>query len=465
MTLNRRIFIRVSGLVAGLIAIVTWLACAFAVSHHRASTKDIFSAQLTVVSDRAERLMLLDDRVALKELLRGMVDDHDEVEYAFVERGGQPYIHTFESGVPRDLLTVPSESAGAPATHELERATGGRFTDMALQVGDERAGLHLGLSREAIDRQVLPQVLSIVALGAGAVLVGLALAGAATRLITREVDQTTNALRAEITERERTQQELARYRDQLEDLVEQRTSALAESQAKMRQSERLASIGTFAAGVAHEINNPLTSILMSARHALRSIEDRLNVETSLQEVIDEADRCGHIVKGLLLFAKHQPSEKEALNLNDVLYRAAGLVRGYGGRRNVSIETATDDRIASVVANSTEMEQVFVNVIKNAIDASDEGQAINVQSEQDGRSILIHVRDRGRGMAPEEEKHAFDPFFTTRAGEGGSGLGLSIVHGTVTEHGGTVGISTESGAGTVITITLPRSPDPASERIA
>ena len=115
MNLRRKIFIRISGLVVGLIVLVTSLVCTFAVTHYRSSTRDIFGAHLAVISDRIERLILWDDRVALKDLLGGMVDDHKEVEYAFVERLGRPYVHTFPEGVPKGLLGLPSGSAGAPA--------------------------------------------------------------------------------------------------------------------------------------------------------------------------------------------------------------------------------------------------------------------------------------------------------------------------------------------------------------
>ena len=422
MTLKRRIFLRLSGLLAALIVAVTALTCFFALEHHRVSTRDIFSAQLGVLCDRAGSLILWEDRVALSDLLRGTVGDHDVVEYAFIERLGRPYVHTFDKGVPRGLLELQTPTTGIAVVRELESTQGRRFLDLGMSIGDEQAVLHLGLSSEAIDRQVLPQVLSVVALGGAAVVIGIMLAAVATGLITREVDQATGALRAEISERKRAEQELARYRDQLEELVQQRTRALEESQDKIRQAERLASIGTFAAGVAHEINNPLASILMSARYALRSMQDRSIVGTSLGEIIEDTERCAHIVKGILLFAKKQPSENEGVNLNDVVQRAAGLTRKHADRCGVHLQVDVSADLPSVAANRIELEQVFVNVIENAIEASSKGQTVDVQTAPGRDTVLVRVQDRGRGMTPEEKRHAFDPFFTTRAKEGGSGLG-------------------------------------------
>ncbi|MHC4696194.1 MAG: sensor histidine kinase [Planctomycetota bacterium] len=449
--MKRKIFLRVTGLLVGLIVTVTVLTCVFALRYHRAGTIDVFGAQLTVLSGRAEDLILWEDRVALADLLRGTVADHDVVEYAFIERHGRPYVHTFDKGVPKGLLGLPGGTQRFPLVRELEDTHGRRFIDLAMAIGDERAALHLGLSSSAINRQALPQVLSVAALGGVAIIIGIVFAAVTTGMITREIAQATAALRTEISERKRAEQELGRYRDQLEELVRQRTRALEESQERIRQAERLASIGTFAAGVAHEINNPLASILMSARHALRSMQDRTIARTSLQEIIEDTERCAHIVKGILLFAKQQPSEKEPVNLNEAVQRATDLTRKYADRCGVRLEVNATEGLPFIDANLTELEQVFVNVIKNAIEASSEGQTVGVQTARDHDTLVVRVQDRGRGMAPEEKRQAFDPFYTTRAKEGGSGLGLSIAHGTVADHGGTISIDSEPGTGTAVSI--------------
>lgn len=463
MILKRKIFLRVSGLLAAMIVAVAGLSCVFAVEHHRASVKDVFGAQLAVLSDRAEGLVLWDDRVALRDMLLGMVRDHEVVEYAFIERRGRPFIHTFERGVPEALLGLPTGAAQTLVLRELEDEHGRRFFDMAVSVGDEQAVIHLGLSSEAIDRQVLGEVLTIAGLGLAAIAVGVVLAGVTARLITREVDQAADALRAEISERRRAEEALSRYRDGLEELVQQRTRALEESQAKMRQAERLASIGTFAAGVAHEVNNPLASILMTARHALKSEHERGAVETLLKEIIEDTERCARIVKGILLFAKHQPSDKRPVNLNDIVQRARDLIREYADRRGVRLELEASDHLPTVLGNATQLVQVFVNVISNAIEASHAGQTVAVQTERKPDRIRVRVEDHGRGMIDEERQCAFDPFFTTRTKEGGTGLGLSVVHGTVTEHGGMISIDTAPGRGTTVAIEFPLDGSSANTR--
>lgn len=456
MILRRRILLRVSGLLTTMIVAVTALICAFAVKYQRTSIKDIFGAQLAVLADRVEQLVLWDDRVALKEMLGATVSDHDIVEYAFIERRGRTYVHTFGKGIPKALLGLPMGSPGTPVVRELESEQGRRLFDMAMPINGEQAVLHLGLSSEAIDRQALAPIPSVILLGALAIALGVILAGATAGLITREVDQTTNALRSEIAERKQAQQELARYRDHLEELVRRRTRELEESQARMRQVEQLASIGNFAAGVAHEINNPLASILSSAQYALRPGRDRGILERALQEIAEDTGRCARVVSDVLQFARQVRFEKQTVNLNDIVQRAAELTRNHAQQRGVRLELGLSESLPSVTGNPAGLEQVSVNVINNAIEASSEGQQVVLQTEHDSDTVRFCVQDSGRGMSDEEKQHAFDPFFTTRVKEGGSGIGLSIAHGYVTVHGGTISINTQLGRGTVITIEFPMS---------
>jgi len=223
---------------------------------------------------------------------------------------------------------------------------------------------------------------------------------------------------------------------------------------KLRHSERLASLGAFAAGLAHEVNNPLASILMTARLAQKSRRNSRTAKTALEEIVEDAERCARIVKGVLQFAKKQPSEKWPLKLNDIVRRAGDLARRYAHRRGVRLEVKLCESLPSLVANRTDVEQAFVNVINNAIEASEAGQCVVVRAERTSDKARVRVQDHGRGMTKEEKERAFDPFFTTRSKDGGIGLGLSMAHGTVAEHNGTISIDTEPGRGTTVTIEFP-----------
>ncbi|MBU0718243.1 MAG: PAS domain S-box protein, partial [Planctomycetes bacterium] len=219
MTLKQKSFLSMAGLLTALIVAVTASTCAFIVKEHRAKAKDIHAAHIAFLAAGAEQFVIWDDRVALSHLLRETVERYDVVKYSFIEREGRPYIHTFEEGVPQDLLGLLESPPRTPVEHQVEDRQGNRSVDLALAVGDQRAILHLGLSCDAIDQQVLPDILVICALGAGAVLVGLAFAAMIARLITRDVCQVT-ALRTEIAERRRAEDALQEEKNLLRSLVD-----------------------------------------------------------------------------------------------------------------------------------------------------------------------------------------------------------------------------------------------------
>jgi PAS domain S-box-containing protein len=198
--LRKKVFLRVFGLLALLIAAVCVTMSVFSLRDHRETTKSHFRAQAMFLADQAERLVLWDDRVALSALLSGLVDDQPMIAYAFVARDGRPYVHTFDKGVPKGLLNLhPSPGPSpdlSPSVAELESGEGRVYYDIAATVGARMAVLHLGLPRDVIDADARSEVLAIAVLGAMALAIGVLLAGVTATLTTREVNQMTEALRA-----------------------------------------------------------------------------------------------------------------------------------------------------------------------------------------------------------------------------------------------------------------------------
>ncbi len=264
----------------------------------------------------------------------------------------------------------------------------------------------------------------------------------------------------DITDRKRAEEELVRYRDRLEELVEHRTRELEESREQLRLSERLASLGTLAAGVAHEINNPVGMILLTAQNALRAVSDPAVVERALREIEGHSHRCGRIVKSLLQFARQEPNDRWAEDLNRLVARAVDLTRRYADEHGAVVTTRCPPGLPAVTVNPLEIEQVFVNLIRNAVEAGDEGVRVLVATEKTPAGVRAIVQDNGRGMTHEQRKRVFDPFYTTRRHKGGAGLGMSIVHGIIAAHGGTIDVESELGYGTLVTIELPgEAPSP------
>ncbi|MFN8390154.1 MAG: PAS domain S-box protein [Bdellovibrionota bacterium] len=257
--------------------------------------------------------------------------------------------------------------------------------------------------------------------------------------------------------------ELEQHRNHLESLVRERTEALVQSQDRLRQSERLASVGALAAGIAHEINNPVGAMMLcaeNARHAAKNLktveEHRRLLENATTKIIGNAKRCGLIVKGILQFARNKSTHKEPGDINQLALNALRLLRESVNVTRAQIRTELEPDLPPVNINPIEIEQVFFNLLKNAVESTADPITIIVRTVSAQTTVLIDVEDNGPGMSEEQRRHLFDPFYTTRQQEGGTGLGMSIVHGIVESHDGKVAVESVQGTGTKISIALPIS---------
>jgi two-component system NtrC family sensor kinase len=240
----------------------------------------------------------------------------------------------------------------------------------------------------------------------------------------------------------------------LEKRVEERARELQTMQAVMIQSEKLASLGKMAAGVAHEINNPLTSILIQAHLLLETCEPGDPSRENLTLIADETSRCAEIVKGLLEFARMTPAQPTKADVNDIIERSIQLLEKQASVRNIKIIKALDLSLPSIDLDKNKMQQVFSNLIINACDAMAGGGTLTITSRLglDRRQIEILFADTGMGI-PEENIHKlFDPFFTTKSA--GTGLGLAVSYGIVQQRGGKIGVRSEVGQGSVFIVILP-----------
>ena len=220
------------------------------------------------------------------------------------------------------------------------------------------------------------------------------------------------------------------------------------------RSQRLASIGTLAAGIAHEINNPLGGTLLAAQYALEFKDDASAVTTALKAIVRQTKRCGEIVKSVLTFAQEGRTERHPAELNSIVRHARDLMRSYADERGSTIELDLADALPLVVMNQTEMGLAIVNLIRNAVQA--DAKRIQIRTLLTPAAVDLSVRDDGSGISREEMQHIFEPFYTTRERQGGTGLGLSIVHGITTSHDGSIDIESQVGQGTTITLSFPRT---------
>ena len=227
-------------------------------------------------------------------------------------------------------------------------------------------------------------------------------------------------------------------------------------QARVAQSERLASIGVLAAGVAHEINNPLGGILALTSLALEDLPADDPGRENLQEVVRQTRRCSEIVRHLLEFSRQHAVSAEEVDVNRLLEKTLGLLERQSIFHNVRVERELAAELPRVLADPSQLQQVFMNILMNAVQAMDERGALTLGSHHDAArgEVVLTFRDTGCGIPADRIDRIFDPFFTTNRGGQGTGLGLSIAYGIVTRHHGTIAVESREGAGTTFTIRLP-----------
>jgi two-component system, NtrC family, sensor kinase len=257
------------------------------------------------------------------------------------------------------------------------------------------------------------------------------------------------------------QDNLAQWGRTLEKRVEERTHELREMQDALVQSEKLASLGKMAAGVAHEVNNPLTSILINAHLLLERNPADSAVRESLTLIADETARCAQIVRGLLEFSRMTPSRTAPESINDIIERTAQLLEKQALVRNIAIIKNLGAALPPLELDKNKIQQVFSNLMINACEAMPEGGTLTVSSRAstDGRGIEIEFADTGVGIPKANLTKLFDPFFSTKSF--GTGLGLAVSYGIIRRRGGTIDVHSDVGRGSVFTVKLPFQPEESS----
>ncbi len=229
---------------------------------------------------------------------------------------------------------------------------------------------------------------------------------------------------------------------------------LAQTQDQLVRTEKLAALGQLAAGVAHEINNPLGTITIYAHLLLKSLEadDPRREDVSL--IISEAHRSKEIVQGLLSFARETKLRPGPIDFRELIEEVLGLLVNQPLFHNIKISKAYAEGMPTVTADGTQLKQVFLNIMLNAAQAMEGKGKLSVSTQLENDHVKIRIRDTGPGIPPEIMTKLFLPFFTTK--EKGTGLGLAISYGIVERHGGRIDIETKLGKGSVFIISLPIS---------
>jgi len=223
-----------------------------------------------------------------------------------------------------------------------------------------------------------------------------------------------------------------------------------------RQSDRLAAVGQMAAGIGHEINNPLMNIMSLARLVESSVGDHKKAEeikSDLKTLQEEGDRCARIVQGILKFARASEPSYEEFKLDALLKDTADLLQHRADACLITFSMNLAPGL-SIQGDPNQLQQVLVNIILNAIHASNEGDVIKINLSTDGDFAVIEIIDQGEGISGKDMSHIFNPFFSTKPEGEGTGLGLSVSYGIIKKHDGEINIESELDRGTLVKIRLP-----------
>ncbi len=236
----------------------------------------------------------------------------------------------------------------------------------------------------------------------------------------------------------------------------------ARLQKQLMHADRLATIGQLAAGVAHELNEPLSSILGFAQLLQRDPALPEGGRHDLERIVTAALHAREIIKKLLLFARQTPTFKGSVDLNHVVLSAIDLFKHQFEKEGIELSCVLCPQMPALIADGGQLTQVLVNLVVNAVQAMPKGGRLVVQTQVRDGQVVCTVKDTGVGMTEEVLDRLFVPFFTTKEVNQGTGLGLPVVHGIVTAHGGTIVVASTPGKGTTFTVRLPLEPDPERE---
>jgi two-component system NtrC family sensor kinase len=255
--------------------------------------------------------------------------------------------------------------------------------------------------------------------------------------------------------------ELQNWSHQLEYKVRKKSEELGQAQNELINIEKIASLGRLSLSVAHEINNPLSGILVYSKLIQKQLNNNTIDETKREQILkhlrfieNESKRCGDIVKGLLDFSRKDQNNFERRHLNEILHETFDLMAHTMKVANISFLSDLSARNDLIFCSPNQIKQVCVALLVNSMEAiSEKGEIVITTSNPDEGHIRMDITDNGTGISPEDLPHIFEPFFSTKEKANGTGLGLAIVHGIVKNHHGTINVKSERGSGTTVSINI------------
>lgn len=432
---------------------------------------------------------LFEDYMALQNTINNVEAIDPSISYIFIlDESNNVLVHTFENKFPYQLISannVPDNSAVHSQFIKFKGESEHSILDIAVPIISNKVGIiRLGIEQSALEHDVQKTVNIFWIMVALFLTAGISGAFVFARFITdpiKAIQSTADKIDlSQIGKQEipsisirdkflgrvkilfRAEDEIDILADRFNQMIrrlENAYSELQKAQSYLLQSEKLATVGTLSAGLAHEINNPIAGIQNCIR---RITADPSNIEQNIKyiELMENAiDKVEVVVTNLLNFSRKPSSDYSELSLNKIIENALLLVRHRLEKHRITVTNNLDKNLTSIKGNRNELEQVFVNLFINAVDAIEDNCASSSNCERrlvinsvvNNSQIEAEVIDSGKGIPKEHLDKIFDPFFTTKEVDKGTGLGLSIVYNIIKAHGGKIEIESEEGKGTKVKV--------------
>lgn len=437
---------------------------------------------IDITSVRITRAMEANNGASLEDELRPVLEDRD-FDYAYVFDDTHVLATASDDGVAFNPQTPRPLLSSLRPGHRTPRVAGG-YMEIVMPVvvnGRNTAGLALGVSLDLLARQGRRIRLRLFLVTAGLISSALVVIFWWTRKTVAPLIELTRSaqrlsagdlsVRVAVSSIDEVGTLAATFNQLAESLqrtIQEKDRALTETnrlyrnlkvaRARLGRAERLSAVGMLAAGVSHELNNPLGIILATAGNLREAIDAKSPWREDVGIIEQETERCRRIIQGLLNFAASGESNPVEADVNALLRETFALVVRDERAKNLKAAWALDPHLPLLLVDPRQMQQVFLNLLLNAADAMDGPGVVTVRSGEsiDGgqRKVVIEFADRGSGIHPNDLDHIFDPFYTTKKGGAGFGLGLAVSYGIIAGHGGEITVASELGRGTTFTITLP-----------
>ncbi|NIA08410.1 MAG: HAMP domain-containing protein [Nitrospiraceae bacterium] len=258
------------------------------------------------------------------------------------------------------------------------------------------------------------------------------------------------------------------HKDEISSLIQAFNKMVEEidsNQEQLLQAKKLAAVGTFSSGIAHELNNPLNNISLTADTLQEEYESlsREEVLDMVHDIISEGERAATVVRNLLDFCRKRPPSSQLLSIKDVIKKSANLVSNQLKIQHIWFEDYIPESLPPIRGDAQKLQQVFVNLFVNSMQAMSDGGLIDVCGMAKGKYVKVRFSDTGKGIPSEKIEHIFEPFFTTKPVGKGTGLGLSLVYGIIKKHGGYIEVESKENVGTTFIISLPIANETESKR--